>query len=334
MEHIKKIIYNLLFFKRSDDIQTNWFIDKKHNAYLCPNFQEKFESVFESFEKYQKIVYDIQGPRDAGTDVIIRQTINDVNKYIGIQIKSEDDLKRKDYLKELKAQYFDTMDKFGHNLLDFYIILCCDKTKNREKIRLIESEFLKRDNLYIIEPNFALTFLHLSPMQVDAMIKSIYGDEDIIYKEGLSIVQDLTPTQRCLLYKLIYKFIYTNSYNVNSINIINDNFINNFYTKIPDYSDEWFFFEDDDESPNYKLRGLSNKERFSYDLNILENRFIDTNSDGSYILCVQSIQPLFVLMMDGNIRYQYTEENLIYYMLDLFGPMKGYESNTLPPYSN
>ncbi|MDA1526339.1 hypothetical protein PDJ99_24710 [Bacillus cereus] len=330
MEHIKKIIYDLLFIKRSEEEDTSWFTDQKHNAHLCPGFQGKFESIFESFEKYKKIVYDIQGPRDAGTDVIIRQTINDKNRYICFQIKSEDDLKRKDYLKDLKAQFFDTMDKFGENVLDFYIVLCCDKIKNKEKIRLIESEFVKRQNIYVVEPDYALTFLHLSSIQIDAMIRSMYGDEDVVFKEGLAVVQNLTPTQKGLLYYFIYQFIFKENHKIYPTDITNYSFINDFYKKIPDFDDAWFFTEEDQfETPNNRLRGYSVSQRISNDLEALSNLLITGNEDGSYSLHLITTHAIVLLMIDGNIRYLYTENDLIYYMLDLFGPMKGYESNTI-----
>lgn len=326
MEHIKKIIYDLIFLKRSEEEITSWFTDKKHNAHLCPDFQDKLELIFESFEKYQKIVYDVQGPRDAGTDVIVRYK----NKYICFQIKSEDDLKRKDYLKDLKAQFFDTMDKFGENVLDFYIVLCCDKIKNKEKIRLIESEFVKRENIYVVEPDYALTFLHLSSIQIDAMIRSMYGDEDIVFKEGLAAVQNLTPTQKGLLYYFVYQSIFRENHKIHATDITNYSFINDFYKKIPDFDDAWFFTNEDQfDTPNNRLRGYSISQRISNDLEILCNLFITENEGGSYSLHLITIHAIVLLMIDGNIRYLYEENDLIYYMLDLLGPIKGYKPNTI-----
>ncbi|GAB1782016.1 hypothetical protein [Priestia aryabhattai] len=329
MEYIKKIVYELLFFKRSQDNQTKWFITQKHNANLCPGFQKKFDYIFSSFEKYQKIVYDIQGPRDAGTDVIIRQTENDINKYICIQIKSEDDLKKKDYLKELKAQYFDTKSKFSDNILDFYIILCCDTNdkKNKDKIRCIENEFINLTHVYVVEPDYAFTFLHLSETQIDATIRILYSKEDIIYIEGLSIVQNLTPTQKAIIYFFICEFIYREKFSVDYTYIVKNNFIREFYKKIPDYSDEWFFLEESDS--NYQLRELSIKERIGNDLERLDNILINNIGNQSYSLNISNIQPLLILMMDGNIRYGYDDNELIYYMLEIFGNMKGYEPTTI-----
>src|SRR5687767_13775782 len=107
-DYLARIIYELLQFRRSPYEATSIFSSLKHNVDLCPKFQAKLESVYDAFDKYQTITYDIQGPRDQGTDILVRQRIDDENRYICFQIKSNDDLKKSDYLKVLKAQYFDT----------------------------------------------------------------------------------------------------------------------------------------------------------------------------------------------------------------------------------
>jgi hypothetical protein len=328
---IQNIIYNILQLKRAAKEDTEIFVTLKHNADLCPKLQHKLESVFSAFEKYQRIVYDIQGPRDQGSDVIIRQIINDETHFICFQIKSEVDLKDKSWLKNIKAQWVDSQNSY-RNLLDYYIFLCCDSrdSETKNKIRLLESEFSSTKPVHIIEPEYALTFLKLSLMQTDAIIKAKLGSEDIVYRNGLSIVTDFTPTEDAILYYMIYQKIYEGSDSIDEITILDSEFIKYVYANTPDLNRDWFF--EDEESTNddfhqdYTIRELDTHERLSLDLEELKDLYIlMSKSHGSYVNFLQ-VQPLVLLMMDGNERYGYTGDDLLFYMMALFGPYKGYTS--------
>jgi len=293
--------------------------------------QDKLESVFGAFEKYRRIVYDIQGPRDQGSDVIFRQIIDDKTYFICFQIKSEDDIRDKTWLKTIKAQWVDSRNSY-QNLLDYYILLCCDSrdsvTKN--KIRLLESEFSRTKPIHIIEPEYVLSFLRLSLMQTDAIIKAKLGSEDIVYRNGLSFVTDFTPTEDAILYHMIYQKIYEGLDSIDEIAILDSEFIRYVYANTPDFDRDWFF--EDEESTNddfhqdYTIRKLGTRDRLSLDLEELKDIYIRmSKSHGCYVNLLE-VQPLVVLMMDGNERYGYTSDDLLFYMMDLFGPYKGYTS--------
>jgi hypothetical protein len=71
-EQIRKAIHELLQFRRAEYTATSVFATMKHNDDLCPKFQDKLDTLLGAFQKYKKIVYDIQGPRDDGADIVLR----------------------------------------------------------------------------------------------------------------------------------------------------------------------------------------------------------------------------------------------------------------------
>ena len=114
-----RLVDELLRYRRTAPSETKAFARLKHNADLCPRFQQKLESILGSFEKYRKIVYDIQGLHDEGTDILLREVVAENPWFICLQIKSEDDLHAKDIFKTLKAQFFDSCQRYGDALVEY-----------------------------------------------------------------------------------------------------------------------------------------------------------------------------------------------------------------------
>jgi len=328
---IKNIIYDLLQLRRAKTEATGVFASLKHNTNLCPKFQYKLESAFEAFEKYRRITYDIQGPRDQGSDVLVRQVFDDQAYFICFQIKSEDDLRDKSWLKTIKAQWVDSQNSY-QSLLDYYILVCCDSRDSvtKKKIRLLESELSRANPVHIIEPEYVLSFLRLSLMQTDAIIKAKIGSEDIVYRNGLSIVSDFTPTENAILFHLIYQRIYKGLDSIDEKAILDSEFIRYVYANTPNFDRDWFFEDEDDIDEDFRqdhtTRELDTRDRFSFDLEELKDLCIRMSTDQGCNVNLREVQPLAVLMMDGNERYGYTSDELLFYMMDLFGPYKGYTS--------
>jgi hypothetical protein len=313
-DYIQKLLYELLQFRRSTPESTEKFAELKHDADLCPRFQRKIEDIFGAFEKYHRITYDIQGPRDKGTDVLIRLPADDEDKFISLQVKSEDDLRDKNYLKSLKSQLFDT-DPASSRLLDYYIVLCCNTNdrSNKAKVRSIGATFAKTPKVTIIEPEFALTFLRLTSIQVDALIKSRLGSEDIVFREALNDVKELTLTERALLFYLIWSKIYNDTATITVDKLNESEFLADVYSR--EYAAK----------SKRRYRFSDNVPDIISDLNHLEDTFISSDDQASYSISLTEVESLAVLMMDGRIRYEYGAEELLYYMMDLFGPTEGYD---------
>jgi hypothetical protein len=62
-----------------------------------------------------------------------------------------------DILKTLKAQFFDSCQRYGDFLIEYYVLLCCDSKKNKDIIRAIAKQFDKQRNVTLIEPEYTLS---------------------------------------------------------------------------------------------------------------------------------------------------------------------------------
>lgn len=114
----------------------------------------------------------------------------------------------KDILKNLKAQFFDTSQRYGDSLIEYYVLLCCDSKKNKDTIRAIEKQFDKQERVTVIEPEYTLSFLHLGERTIDAIVKAKLGNEDIVYQKALAIVAPFSPTEKAILFYFIWRLIY------------------------------------------------------------------------------------------------------------------------------
>ena len=207
---VAQIIFSLLQYRRAPITQTEIFSNLKHNRDLCPKFQRKIELILESYQNYQQITYDIQGFQDKGSDVIIKQQTNEENEYICLQIKSEWDFDQGDYMKTLKAQAFESQRRY-EKLIDYYIIGCCDlaqgkerSTKRYNQIRAVSSEFATDKDIHVIEPQYALGFLQLNSIQIDAAIKAKLGVDDVVFRMASDTVVDMSATERAVLFRMIW----------------------------------------------------------------------------------------------------------------------------------
>ncbi len=326
---IRRTIYDLLQFRRAPTQATGIFATLKHNSNLCPALQRKLESAFAAFDKYHRITYDVQGPRDQGSDILVRQVSDGGPSFICFQIKSEDDLKEKTWLKSIKAQWFDSQTRY-RELLDYYILVCCDAgaPAAKDKIRLLEGEFSCVPVVHVIEPNYVVSFLRLSLMQIDAIIKAKFGSDDIVFRNALSIARDLSPTENAVLFHLIHRSIHQHADSIDEEAILRSEFVRYVYNNTPDVDRGWFF-EDEQEQDQYSRRDyaarqLNIPERLSFDLEGLEELYVHRSTQGGWRVSLDELQPLVILMMDGNERYGYESDELLFYMMDLFGPHKGY----------
>ena len=71
-ETIQDIITRLLRYQHAPEKTTSLFRTLKHNADLLPRLQAVLETTLQAYGKFEEVVYDIQGPRDDGSDVVLR----------------------------------------------------------------------------------------------------------------------------------------------------------------------------------------------------------------------------------------------------------------------
>ena len=87
-----------------------------------------------------------------------------------MQIKSYDDLEKNEYLSKLRLQYDDALDEYGEKLLHYYILLCSDEEKHKNRLRQINNKFSKKTNVTVIEPTYVYVFLTHSQLRINAFV--------------------------------------------------------------------------------------------------------------------------------------------------------------------
>jgi hypothetical protein len=241
--------------------------------------------------------------------------VEGAKEYVCFQVKAEGDLAEKDYLKTLKAQFFDTDSTFGSKLKHYYIVVCysivtedhagslqIDK-KRSETVKMIIREFAGKDKVRVIEPTFAAWFLSLSTVQIDVIIRTRFGDDDVVFKEARYLVSELELTEKLLLVFMLWLNLYQDKLRVTADEITQSAFVRRMHSLIGDEIEEDLDEFDD---------------QIAHDLAVLENKFLEADGEG-FSLPVHAVEALAIIMLDGSVRYDYHEEALMEYMLRILG---------------
>ncbi len=333
MNDLKKIFNEIIYFREASSELTETFKDLKHNKHLCPVIERKLNVLLAAFERYKNKVHDIQGIHDKGTDVFIRQHTEIGFEFICIQIKSQDDLDQDGYLKDLKSQYFDSKNTYTE-MVDYYIILCCDTSKRvyKDKVRNIAQVFSKEPPVHVVIPEFAISFYLMGSIQIDAIVKNLIGNEDIVVKETKKIFLELTPTEIALVVYFCFEFLFVEKRNIKSVeDILNIQFIKSIFGNTENHIRDWFFFNSEEYDAldmmwideQDKKKGDTLFERVNYDLEFLNYNLID-NQTGVFRINPEQVTALMATMLDGRVRYGYVDEDLLNYVFELSKPLKGF----------
>lgn len=150
-------IRGLFGVQSSNEKETAVFRDMSHERLL-----NDFRKWLEKRNTERKIFGNIiHGPREAGID-IIAEISSEPRIKIGVQIKDNDDIKKKDFPKKVKAQITNSKK---HDLKGLIIVFCGDLTDNRkprvkDRVRGMISDLSQVKNRIIaIPPEKALTIL-------------------------------------------------------------------------------------------------------------------------------------------------------------------------------
>jgi hypothetical protein len=135
-ESIQDTITRLIRFQRAPQAACIAFRKLKHDADLLPQLQVQLETILDAYGKFQPVVYDTQGIRDEGSDVVVRIDGNDTHdvELLGFQVKSFDDLEKEGYLQNLKAQAFESLSNIK-GLGKYFVVLCTDPKVHKRTIR-------------------------------------------------------------------------------------------------------------------------------------------------------------------------------------------------------
>jgi len=338
-ESIQDITTMLLRYQRTPDKFTSRFKRWKHNRDILPIFQKQIEMILSSYGKFLPIVYDTQGILDDGSDLILRHREESSEErefgIISFQIKSFDDLSKKSYMQELKAQRDDTFRKVSG--LDYYfLILCTDAVEHKDKIRNIAAEFRSAERTEVIEPSFAYTFIQHSQTRIDAFVKRTLEAEDIVFKKALDIINLPSPSARALVIFFAVQFA-AGAVSIDQGTINADHSLKSIYddirvkqaTLLKEFEEQETHEANEEESRDendWDEEGgepeqiAEFEEQIVNDLEVLVDNFIDIETDSNQITVrAKEILPLSAVIIDALVRYEYDKSDILPYMFSLFG---------------
>lgn len=195
-------LVQLLRYQRAPEAATGQFRNLKHNAHILPALQIQLEAVSKAHGKFREVIYDIQGIRDDGADIIVRipATEGEENdRLLGFQAKSFGDMSKPTHMQDLKAQRDDAFRKII-GLEYYFIFLCTDMAKHKDRVRSVMAEFKSADRTEVIEPAFAFTFLHHPITRIDAFVKRSLEAGDMVFRDALEEVRGFAgPSSQALV---------------------------------------------------------------------------------------------------------------------------------------
>lgn len=203
------ILEELLRYREATDDETAEFECFSHDE-ICIKIANQLGTILDSFEKYGHISYVVQGPRDQGVDILLKETKEDEPEtYIALQVKSYREVadKESDLSKLLKAGLFDATSKYGFGLRRYYILLFGHSKKHFKRISAITNEFSNNKIARVITPRFLRTFINMPPSTLTAVVDRYLSDEDYVRKMACSEVAGYNEAElRLILICLSWAF--------------------------------------------------------------------------------------------------------------------------------
>jgi hypothetical protein len=304
-DYVDRILYDLIFYVQGTPTKTEWFLTQKHNADLCPLAQSQADMIISLFERYRKVVHDTQGLRDRGIDVMVRYQEEGAGEpnFIGIQIKSHDDLKEEMWLTKLKAQCFEAIAR--PQLKRLYVILATSiRAKGeREKIRAVAGELGEHPNITIVEPEYAFGFLHLSSQAAGAFVKRFFSKEDIVFRTAVESLDGLTRAQCALVVEAIRLDAIASSrgLGLSRADLVESSIVRELYSKYRRVGE----------------RG-SVQERVAQDIDALDGDPFQTDAYSDRITVrSDGYNAVKAIMLDGEVRYGYKDQELVEYLVEI-----------------
>jgi hypothetical protein len=161
------------------------------------------------------VIADVQGPRDEGGDVIIRLTPGDSHpaEYFVFQVKAHDELGHANLVDTLRTQHFRAEERYdpmvryiimpfgvaegiGTNADGSPVLMTSDR---RQRVRQIQSAFSGRPDTIVVEPQFLAGFWALNGTRIDAFVRSVLGEDDVIRRAAAADLNGLSASQVALV---------------------------------------------------------------------------------------------------------------------------------------
>lgn len=212
---IKEIVGKILLCEQENEIATEKFLKLKHNRDLVPKFRKNLKHLADIYGHYSDDCYDIQGVTDKGVDVLYKYKNEEECFFhkIGVQIKSHDDIKSKDWLVKLKAQLLEQQGIWQTD--DLYIALCTDSSTYKDKVRngISEIQKITGQNVHILTPEESIHFYEMTKFDIFQHVYFLLHENDSLYKKAVQNVQNLNNISLAALIDVIVEqFVERNKY--------------------------------------------------------------------------------------------------------------------------
>ena len=315
-DYLKRIIFDLLHYRRATIKETEWFKAQRHNVDLCPLLEAQVEKVLTLFDRYHRTVHDIQGLRDRGVDVLLkygRGTGEEVDRYnaIGFQVKSFPEIGIKGWLKDLKAQCLDASTR---GLVDYYVLFCTHAATHKDEVRDAVADLIPVPGVTPVGPEFAYTFLHLAEHDLAAYIKSKLSQDDAVFRAAVDSLAEFSPTEAAILIELLTQHLFDGATEVGISQLRGAAFVAETYWNCPDIDRNFYFGGRRPFKREILNRGVD--ERFREDFSFLEGGELEVSSWGEAIrVPFDEYRAIEAIMLDASVRYGYQGEELRAYTL-------------------
>ena len=324
-ESLQDSITRLLRYQRVPARATKLFRSWKHNSDILPKLQTQLEMVLDAYGKFEPVVYDTQGPRDDGSDVVLRyrpRDSPDTFELICFQVKSFDDLAKTGYMQELKAQRDDSFRKVG-GMRHYFLILCTDSEAHKDRVRNIMAEFRSADRTEVIEPGFAYTFLHHPKTRVEALIKRAMEEEDYVFQLARTSLELESPSARALAIFIVVRSAFTAASRFTIDELLGDPGLRSIYEDLRvqqaallDQSLERNLEHDSEDYPPVQIEDF--EDQVAADLELLETDVVELEPASQGVeLRLDRVRALNAVVMDALARYEHNEAQLMSYMFTL-----------------
>lgn len=219
---INELVYKLLKNQKYSELDTKEFQLLKHNDHLVPKFTKNFEILQRLIGNYYDDCYDIQGISDNGVDILLKYKFDNEYHKIGIQIKSYDDMKNKDWLSKLKAQLFEEQKIWETD--DLYIVFCTDSNKHKDKTRNAIAEIQKYSDckIHIVKPEEAIAFYKFDTISILSKIYDFFHKNDNMLMKARHAFNRFTNEDvKTIIEVIVYQFL-NNNESIGIDNITNE----------------------------------------------------------------------------------------------------------------
>jgi len=238
----------------------------------------------------------------------------------------------------LKAQRDDAFRKVI-GLSYYFIVLCTDAKKHRDKMRQITGEFKNADRTEVIEPAYAYTFLHHPKTRIEALIKRTLEAGDLVFKLALDALDMPNPSARALAIFLTIKHVVSGSRRYVIEDLTRDFKLRTVYEDLRKRQEELLDIarqvalerdiarsegeedscepDDDDEDP---IQLADFEQQIAEDLELLDSDLVEMDSGSHNIMLrTDALRPVVAVVADALARYEHNERELIEYMFSVMG---------------